>query len=321
MKELKMKAAVYVQYGTPEVLKINAVPKPLPKDNEILIKIKATAVNSGDIRLRKADPFAVRFFFGLIKPKINILGGVYSGEVVAAGKAVTRFKAGDEVFGSTDMKFGGYAEYLCVPENGAIANKPQNMTHKDAAAIPFGGATALYFIKRANIQAGQKVLIYGASGAVGSAAVQLAKYLGAHVTAVCSTSAAGILKSLGADIVIDYTQEDFTKRNEKYDVVYDTVNKLSVSTAANSLNKGGKLILGAAGTAEMLKGIFYSLTGTKVYIGVTKQTKEDISFLKKIIEEGKMRAVIDSTYKLEQIVEAHRYVEKGHKKGNVVVEI
>lgn len=321
MKEVKMKAAIYTQYGSADVLHLETINKPIPKENEVLVKIKATSVNSGDIRLRKADPFGVRLFFGLFKPKINILGSVYSGEVEAVGKSVTRFNVGDEVFGSTDMKFGSYAQYISVASNGAIALKPKNISHKEAAAIPFGGTTALFFIKKANIKSGQKVLIYGATGAVGTAAIQLAKYYGAHVTAVCSTPGIDIAKSIGADRVIDYTKEDITKNDERYDVIYDTVNKLPVSVGANLLAKNGNLILGAAGMSEMMAGMLYSMKGTKVSAGLIKKTADDMEFLKKRIEEGKMVAVIDSTYMLEQIADAHRYVEKGHKKGNVVVEI
>lgn len=317
-----MKAIVYNTYGAPEVLHLQEVQNPSPKDNEILIKIKATAVNSGDYRLRKADPFAMRFFFGLTKPKINILGGVFSGEIVQIGKNVKLYKIGDEVFGSTDMRFGAYAEYICQPENGSIALKPKNISHPEAAVIPFGGATALHFIKKANIKPGQKVLVYGASGAVGTAAMQLAKYFGATVTAVCSTSNMDLVKSLGADKVIDYTKEDFTQNGEKYDVIFETVNKTSFSKNLQSLSPNGIMILSAAGLSEMLKGFWTSMTSSKkVLTGVTSQNAADINFLKNLVETGKMKAVIDKIYPLEQMAAAHAYVEKGHKKGNVAVEI
>lgn len=321
MKEERMKAVVYTEYGKAEVLKVKYINKPAPRPNEVLIMMKATAVNSGDIAIRKADPFGVRLFFGLFKPRTHVLGSVFSGVVEAVGTGVTLFKVGDEVFGSTDMRFGSYAEYLCMPENGAIALKPENMTHSEAAAIPFGGVTALHFLKKANIKKGQKILINGASGAVGTAAVQLAKYYGGHVTAVCSTSAIDMIKSIGADEVIDYTKEDFTKIGAQYDVIYDTVNKLSVPASVRSLRKGGTLILGAAGMSEMLKGMFYSIGGTKVLKGLIKKNADDVKFLQDLAEEDKMQAVIDSTYNMEQIVAAHKYVEKGHKKGNVVLEI
>lgn len=315
-----MKAIVYTQYGPPEVLQLKEVEKPVPKDNEILIKIKATAVNSGDLRLRKADPFAVRFFFGLTKPKKNILGGVLSGEVEATGNAVKLFKVGDQVFGTTGMSFGAYAEYKCLPESAVLAIKPNNMTYEEATVIPFGGTTALFFIKKANIQSGQKVLINGASGAVGTAAIQLAKYFGAHVTGVCSTANIELVKSLGADAVVDYTKEDFTKNGKMYDVIFDTVDKISFSNSLRTLNKKGILILGASGLSGMLQGLWTSMTSSKkVITGMISEKVEDINFLKGLIEQGKMKAVIDRTYPLAQMAEAHAYVEKGHKKGNVAI--
>ncbi|MDN3654190.1 NAD(P)-dependent alcohol dehydrogenase [Ferruginibacter paludis] len=317
-----MKAAVYIQYGSPEVLQVNDVEKPTPKDNEILLRVKITAVNSGDVRLRKADPFAVRFFFGLTKPKINILGSVFSGEVESIGKDVKKFKVGDFVFGHTDMSFGSYAEYKCLPENGSLALKPANISHKEAAVIPFGGVTALHFIKKAKIKKGQKVLIVGASGAVGSAAVQLARSFGANVTGVCSTANIALVKSIGADKVIDYTQEDFTKDGETYDVIFDTVKTIPVFRSLKSLNKNGIMILSAAGMSEMLQGFWVSMTSNKkVITGVISHTAADINFLKVLIEADKLKPVIDRTYSLEQIAEAHAYVDKGHKKGNVAIEV
>jgi NADPH:quinone reductase-like Zn-dependent oxidoreductase len=317
-----MKAAVYTQYGPPEVLQLKEVNKPLPKDNEILLRIKATAVNSGDWRLRKADPFAVRLFFGLMKPKINILGSVFSGVVEDIGKDVKRFRIGDQVFGHTDMHFGAYAEYICLSENGSLALKPDKLTHTEAAVIPFGGTTALHFIKKAAIKPGQKVLIYGASGAVGSTAVQLAKYFGANVTGVCSTANIDLVKSLGADKVIDYTKEDFLKNGETYDIIFDTVNKIPFSRSLKSLNKNGLLILSSAGMSQMLQGFWTSITGSrKVLTGVISHSAEDIIFLKQLVETDKLKPVIDKTYPLEQIAEAHVYVEKGHKKGNVAITL
>lgn len=317
-----MKAAVYNRYGGPAVLYVKEVDKPTPGHNEILLRVKATAVNSGDVRLRKADPFAVRFIFGLMRPKINILGTVFSGEVESVGTGVKNFKAGDVVFGHTDMSFGAYAEYKCIPENGSIAIKPANITHAEAASIPFGGVTALHFIKKANIKPGQKVLIVGASGAVGSAAVQIAKSYGAEVTGVCSTANIALVKSLGADEVIDYTKKDFTQTGEKYDVIFDTVRTISVSRSLKSLTKTGIMVLSAAGMQEMLQGLWISKTsGVKVMTGVISHTAADIVFLKKLIEAGKYRPVIDQTYALEQMAEAHTYVEKGHKKGNVIISI
>jgi NADPH:quinone reductase-like Zn-dependent oxidoreductase len=317
-----MKAAVYTQYGPPEVLQVKQVEKPTPKNNEILLRIKATAVNSGDWRLRKADPFAVRFIFGLIKPKVNILGTVFSGEVESVGEDVKNFKVGDSVFGHTDMSFGAYAEYKCLPENGSVALKPETISHKEAAVIPFGGVTALHFIKKAKLKPGQKVLVIGASGSVGSAAVQLAKSFGAYVTGVCSTSNIDLVKSIGADKVIDYTKEDFTQNGETYDVIFDAVKAISVSKSIKSLNKNGIMILSAAGMSEMLQGLWIAMTSSKkVMTGVINHTVADIIFLKGLIEDGKLKPVIDRTYSLEQVAEAHAYVEKGHKKGNVAIEV
>lgn len=315
-----MKAAVYLQYGPPAVLQIKEVAKPVPKPNEILIRIRSTAVNSGDVRLRKADPLAVRFIFGLLKPKINILGSVFSGEVEEIGNEVKIFKVGDQVFGHTDMHFGAYAEYLCVPEDGTLAIKPAGITHAEAAAIPFGGVTAWHFIKKAAIKPGQKVLVVGASGAVGSAAVQLAKWLGAHVTGVCSTANIALVQSIGADKAIDYTKEHFIKNGETYDVIFDAVNTLDVFSSLNSLNKNGIMILSAAGMLKMLQGLWISITSSKkVKTGVISHTAADIATLKQLIETGKLKPVIDSTYSLAQIAEAHAYVEKGHKKGNISI--
>lgn len=317
-----MKAAVYTQYGAPEVLQIKTIAKPSPKDNEILIKIHATAVNSADSRLRKADPFAVRFVFGLFKPKKPVLGGVLSGEIEAVGKNVQHFKVGDPVFGSAYPHFGAYAEYVCLPETAPLAIKPANISHEEAVALPFGGMTAAHFLQKANIQPGQKVLIYGASGAVGSAAVQIAKSFGAEVTGVCSTANVELVKSLGADHVIDYTKTDFTKTGEQYDVVYETVNKAPFSSCVAVLKSNGTLLLGAAMLGGMLRGAWTSMTSKKkVIAGVATETAESVHFLKKLVENGQMKAVVDQQFVLEQIAEAHRYVDNGHKKGNVVIKL
>lgn len=319
-----MKAIVFKEYGSPKVLQLKDIEKPILKHNEILINIKATAVNSGEVRLRKADPFAVRLFFGLFKPKKKILGCVFSGEIERIGSAVQRFKIGDEVFGYTDMSFGTYADYKCFPENGSIALKPASISHNEAAVIPFGGVTALHFLKKADIQLGQKVLIFGASGAVGASAVQLAKHYGAIVTGVCSTSNMNLVKSLGADKVIDYTKEDFTKNGEMYDVIFDTVNKISVSDSLQSLKICGTLILSAAGLSETLNGAWIAMTSNKkikVFTGLISHTADDINFLKTLIELGELKPVIDKTYPLEEMAKAHTYVEKGHKKGNVAVTL
>lgn len=318
-----MKAIVYEKYGPPEVLHLEQMEKPAPKDNEVLIRVHATAVNSGDVRMRKADPFAVRFMLGLIRPGKRVLGVVFAGKIEAVGKKVTLFKEGDQVYGSTFLSFGAYAEYKCLPEEGIIAIKPVSLTYEEAAAIPFGGNTALHFLKRAKIQSGQKILVYGASGAVGTAAVQIAKYFGAEVTAVCSTGNVAMVKSLGADSVIDYTMEDFTKRREAYDIIFDTVGKSPFSGSVKSLKKNGYYLrIVHMSLVPIVKGLWISMTSNKKVIGgVASGKAEDLIFLNKLIEAGQLKPVIDKTYPLEQIVEAHGYVEKGHKKGNVIIAI
>jgi 2-desacetyl-2-hydroxyethyl bacteriochlorophyllide A dehydrogenase len=317
-----MKAIELTKYGAPEFLQMKELEKPSPKDNEILIKIHASSVSSGDARIRRADPFIIRLIFGFKRPRKPILGVVLAGKVEAIGTSVSNFKTGDEVFGSSRMNFGAHAEYVSVPEDAVLALKPGNMSYEEAASIPFGATASMHFLRIANIQQGQKVLIYGASGALGTMAVQLAKNFGAEVTAVCSTSNLELMKSLGADHVIDYTQEDFTRNGKKYDVVFDTIGKSSIRKSLKSLSDHGHLLLASAGIGTMIGGSIKSMfIKKKIVSGVIKETVKDMNFFKLLIEKGSLKAVIDRTYPLEQIAEAHAYVEKGHKKGNVIIAI
>jgi NADPH:quinone reductase-like Zn-dependent oxidoreductase len=322
-----MKAAVYGRYGPPDVLEIKDVAKPTPRDNEVLVRVHATTVCAADWRMRSANPFLTRFMSGLRRPKkIPILGIEFAGRVESVGRAVTRFRQHDEVFGATGFKFGAHAEYVCLPEHGRLDTKPLNMTFEEAAAVLFGGTTALDFLRRAKIRAGQRVLVYGASGSVGVFAVQLAKHFGAHVTGVCSTANLDLVTSLGADEVVDYTREDFSSAGRVYDIVFDTVGKSGFSRSLRSLKPGGAYVrIGGSGgmwpmLGGILRGMWVSLTGAaRVIGGVARAANEDLSFLKGLIEAGTLRTVIERRYSLAEIVEAHRHAEGGHKKGHVVI--
>ncbi len=319
-----MKAIIYTKFGPPEVLQLKEVEKPTPKDKEVLIRIAATTVAAEDPGMRNSPGLN-----GLGKPKKPILGFYLSGEVEVVGKDVKRFRKGDQVYGNTGLSIlGAYAEYLCMPEDGALATKPANMTYEEAVAVPNGALTALPFLRdKGNIQRGQKVLINGASGAVGTSAIQIAKYFGAEVTGVCSSANVDLVKSLGADKVIDYTKEDFTKTDRTYDIIFDTVGKSSFSHCNGILAKKGVYLATVPTPVILLQILWTSLAGSrKVKFMATglrpaNDKAKDLLFIKKLIEAGMIKSVIDRCYPLEQIVEAHRYVEQGHKKGNVVITV
>jgi len=327
----KMKAIVWTKYGDPDGLQLKEVEKPIPKDNEILVKVHVATVTAGDCEMRSLKiamwmRLLMRMYIGFRKPKrITILGQELAGEIESVGKDVKLFKKGDQVFAATGFVFGAYAEYVCIPVNRlevVVALKPVNMTYEEAATVPIGGFNALHYLRKGNIQNGQKVLIIGAGGSIGTLAVQLVKHFGAEVTAVDSTKKLDMLRSIGADHVIDYTQEDFTKSGEKYDVIFDVVCKNSFSGCIKSLNKKGIYLFANPTLLRGVQGRWISMTSSKKAIGGTVTHKtEDLIFLKELIEEGKIKSVIDRRYPLEKIVEAHKYVETGNKKGNVVITV
>lgn len=331
-----MKAIVFTEYGSPDVLKIKEVAKPTPKDNEILVKVHATPVNYGDLTARNFGNLSssefnmpaplylpARMSFGWNKPKVNILGSELVGEVEVVGKNVTKFKVGDQVFAYLGMNMGANAEYICIPESGTVALKPANLSYEEAATLPYGAIMATSLLGKANIQRGQKILINGASGGIGSMAVQLAKYFGAEVTGVCGTPRLEFVKSLGADKVIDYTKEDFTQNGETYDLIFDILGRSSFSKLRRSLKPNGIYLLASYKMKALLQMLWTSITGSKqkVICAFANETPESLVFVKKLVEEGKVKTIIDKCFPMEQTAEAHRYVEQGHKQGNVVITI
>lgn len=331
-----MKAIVYSAYGGPDVLKLGEVANPVPRADEVLVRIHAVSVNFGDILARNfknVSPEAfnmpllfwliARFSFGLNKPKRTILGNAFSGEIETTGNAVKNFKPGDRVFGHTGEKMGAMAEFLCIPENGVLALMPANMTFEEAAAVPYGAATALDLLKKLKIRKGQNVLVVGASGSIGSAAVQLAtQYFGAEVTGVCGAASSGFVKSIGADKVIDYRKEDFTKNGEHYDLIFDVLGKGTFSTCKPSLAPNGVYFSVSFKFWKLLQMLWTAITGgKKVMCALANATQEDLVFIKELIETGKFRSIIDKSFPLEQAEEAHRYVESGNKNGHVVIQV
>ncbi|HEV8396792.1 MAG TPA: NAD(P)-dependent alcohol dehydrogenase [Vicinamibacterales bacterium] len=322
-----MRAAVVTRYGPPEVIEIRDVPGPVPQDNEVLVRVHASTVCFGD-RIIRRGPLLVRLTNGLRRPKAHILGVDLAGTVTAVGKNVTRFAPGDPVFGSRGDKFGAHAEFACVAEDGFLAHKPANMSLDEAATVFVGGVCSLYFLRKANIRPGERVLVHGASGSLGTFAVQLAKYYGAHVTGVCGPTNVDLVRSLGADAVIDYTKQDFTGDGPVYDVICDVMGKAGFPASLRALKPRGRyLLVGFSGgllaiLAALLRGAGVRLRGRAVFIaGAARPVQADLEFLKTLIEDGRLRAVIGRTYSLTDIVEAHRYADTDHKVGNVVVVI
>jgi NADPH2:quinone reductase len=321
-----MKAVIYTQYGGPEVLRLADVPKPVPKANEILIRSYASTAAAAEMMSRQGKSIIGRLVLGIRGPRkrYQLLGMEFAGEVESVGQEVKRFRIGDEVYGFTGFHLGAYAEYVRMPEKGSLALKPTNLTYEEAAAMVDGATTALFFLRdKGQIQRGQKVLIIGASGSIGTFAVQLAKYFGADVTGVCSTANVDLVKSLGADHVVDYTREDFTQNGETYDIIFDTVGKSSFARCKESLTANGRYLLtNGSMLANFLLTWWTSIIGGKRMIyGLSIEKAKALVFIKELVEAGKLKPVIDRCYSLEQIAEAHRYVDTGHKKGNVVITI
>jgi NADPH:quinone reductase-like Zn-dependent oxidoreductase len=326
-----VKAIVWTAYGPPEVLQLQEVEKPAPQDNEVLIRIHATTVTAGDCEMRSLEiplflGFPVRMYNGLRRPRrMTILGQELAGEIESVGKDVKLFKEGDQVFGTPGFRMGAYAQYICLPEkpeDGVLVTKPANLTHEEAAAVPVGGLEALHFLRKANIESGQEVLINGAGGSIGTMAIQLAKHYGAEVTGVDSTGKLDMLRSIGAGHVIDYTKEDFTERGETYDVVFDVVGKSPYSRSVRSLKQNGCYLLANPRLSHLLRGRWTSMTSSRRVVAATSSYKtEDLEYLRDLIEAGEIRPVIDRRYPLDQTAEAHRYVEEGGKKGNVVITV
>ena len=331
-----MKAIVFTEYGTPDVLKIKEVAKPTPKENEILVRVHATPINYGDLIARNFGNLTPgefnmpaplylpsRMAFGWNKPRVNILGSELAGEVEAVGRDVTKFKTGDAVFAYLGMNMGANAEYVCIPEAGSVALKPSNLSYEEASTLPYGAIMATSLLAKGNLQRGQKVLINGASGGIGSMAVQLAKHFGADVTGVCGTPRLEFVKSLGADRVIDYTQEDFTQNGETYDLIFDILGRSSFSQVRRSLKPNGIYLLASFKMKALLQMLWTSITGSrqKVICAFANETSESLVFVKALVEEGKIKAIVDKRFPMEQAPEAHRYVEDGHKQGNVVITI
>ncbi len=330
-----MKAIVFTEYGSADVLWLKQVVKPTLKENEILVRVRATPVNYGDLTARNFAHLTSREFnmpaplylpariaFGWNKPKVNTLGSELAGDVEAVGSRVTKFRPGDAVFAYVGMNMSANAEYICIPENGAVALKPANMTYEEASALPYGAIMAINILKKGNLQPGKKVLINGASGGIGSIAVQLAKYYGAQVTGVCGTPRQDYVKSLGADKVIDYTKEDFTKNGETYDLILDVLGRSSFARCKNSLNPNGIYLLASFKGRALIDMLWTRLfSRKKVICAMASEKAQDLVFIKELAEAGKVKTLIDKRFPLEQTAEAHRYVEQGHKKGNVVITV